>query len=905
MMIPPRATYRLQFSKDFGFLQAAALAPYLAQLGVSHVYASPYLRARPGSTHGYDIVAHDELNPELGSAADFATMVAAFAHHDLKQILDFVPNHMGVGGADNPLWLDVLEWGPESRYAGWFDIDWEPAAGYLAEKLLVPFLDDQYGAALEDGKLVLAFDAAAGTFAVWAHGTHKLPIYPLQYAAVLGATHPALEHLGDEFAFLREWRPQMQRRATELSAELALVIATDSAARAALDAALARLNGAEDPARRELDALIRTQYWRASHFRVAGDDINYRRFFNINDLAGLRIELPEVFEHAHRLAVGLLRDGVIDGLRIDHIDGLLDPTEYLRRLRSLALRPDGASRPFYLVVEKILARDEPLRRDWPVEGTTGYEFANLALRVLTHPDGEAPLTRAYTDFTGEARPFADIVRESKIRILRSEMASELNVLARDMARLARQNARTADFTRNLLRRAIRETIACFPVYRTYLDASGELAAEDRARILAALAAARAHERDIDPSVFDFLEQVLTGALTSAPRSGFSRHAALRCAMKFQQLSGPVMAKGLEDTAFYRYNRLISHNEVGGDPASLSATFEEFHAENTARASRAPHGLLATSTHDTKRGEDVRARLALLAEMPEEWNQHVHRWHELLASESAALNDANLEYAFYQTLLGSWPLEALDDAARAEWRSRVEVALVKSAREARVNTGWARPNVKFEQALARFVGAAIGSKELRASFEPLAQRVAEAGARNSLVQTALKLTAPGVPDIYQGAELWDLSLVDPDNRRPVDYARRGAMLRELMTEWRLDAAGTVGRALSNWRSGGIKLLTLAVVLAHRRENPVLYASGAYRALALEGSLGGFVRVTGEDSIAVVFDRYPLRPTDPPLSLPPGAAPWRNLLTQELFAHGAGFAQAAAGLPFAIFETQEPH
>jgi (1->4)-alpha-D-glucan 1-alpha-D-glucosylmutase len=713
-----------------------------------------------------------------------------------------------------------------------------------------------------------------------------------------GAPHPALERIGDEFASLREWRPQMPRRARELSEELATVIATDADARAALDAAIARLNGARDATRRELDGLIQAQFWRASHFRVAGDDINYRRFFNINDLAGLRIELPEVFEHAHRLVVRLLREGVLDGLRIDHIDGLLDPGEYLRRLRALALKPDGASRPFYLVVEKILARDEPLRRDWQVEGTTGYEFANLVLRVLTDPAGEEGMTRAYTEHTGERQSFASIVRECKIRILRNEMASELNVLARDAARVARQNARTADFTRNILRRALRETIACFPVYRTYLDASGELDAAGRARILDALSRARANERDVDPSVFDFLEMLLTGALTGAPRSGFSRHAALRCAMKFQQLSGPIMAKGLEDTAFYRYNRLISHNEVGGDPSSWCATLEEFHAANTERAQRTPHTLLATATHDTKRGEDVRARLAVLAEMPEHWSRCVENWRRLNARQSAALGDSNLEYLLYQTLFGSWPVGTADTAALADYRARIEAALVKSAREARAHTSWSAPNEAFETTLKALIAASFESSEFRESLERLVSRAARAGAANSLVQIVLKLTVPGVPDIYQGTELWDLSLVDPDNRRRVDYDARAAALEILLREWSTDPARTLRECWRDWITGGIKLLTAAVLLAHRREHAVLYESGAYVALDVGESLGGFLRV-GEGALAVVFARHPLSGRTGSFSLPERSAPWRNVLTGVTYVGPCELARAGDGLPFAVF------
>ena len=465
----PRATYRLQFHKGFGFRDASAIAPYLARLGISHVYASPYLKARPGSTHGYDIVDHGQLNPELGGETAFRDMVKALRESGLSQVLDFVPNHMGVGGADNPWWLDVLEWGPASEYAGWFDIDWEPDRRYLQDKLLVPFLGEQYGAVLEAGQLVLRFDPEAGSFAVWAYDTHKLPICPLHYARVLGDEHPDLEWMGDAFSGLPDWRPRVAQRAKDLQSELGALARERSEVRRAVEAAVDRLNG--EPGRlatwRELDALIREQHWRAAHFRVAADDINYRRFFNINELAGLRIELPELFDHAHQFVFELLREGVLDGLRIDHIDGLLDPKAYLLRLRN------HASDPFYLVVEKILARHEEVREDWPVQGTTGYEFASLVLDLLVDPSGEDGLSQTYTGFVGQHHSFDEIVRECKIRIMLNEMASEVNVLARDAARVARQNARTSDFTRNILQRGLKEIVACFPVYRTYVDGTGK------------------------------------------------------------------------------------------------------------------------------------------------------------------------------------------------------------------------------------------------------------------------------------------------------------------------------------------------------------------------------------------------------------------------------------------------
>jgi (1->4)-alpha-D-glucan 1-alpha-D-glucosylmutase len=693
----PRATYRLQFTKDFGFAQAADLASYLAELGISHVYASPYLRARPGSTHGYDIVSHTELNPELGTAGSFDRMAAAFRENELGQILDFVPNHMGVGGADNPWWLDVLEWGPESEYAGWFDIDWESDRRYLQNKLLVPFLGDQYGAVLESGGLVLKFEPKTGSFAVWAYDSHKLPICPAHYARILGVAHPDLERLGDAFRHLAAWRPHIARRARELKQELAGLAQDDPEIAAAAQQAVERFNGqvGDLTSWGGLDALIQEQFWRAAHFRVAADDINYRRFFNINDLAGIRMELPELFEHTHSLIFKLLDEGILDGIRLDHIDGLLDPKAYCLRLR------DKAPRPFYLVVEKILAPHESLREDWNVDGTTGYEFTNLITGLLIDPAGEEPLTRFYSDFTGADKPFSDIVRECKLRIMENEMASELNVLAREAGRIARSNPRTADFTSNVLQRALKQIIACFPVYRTYVDGSAPADA-DRRDIGWAVAHARRLETPLDPSVFDFLHRLLTCDLVAKPQSGFSRVAVVRMAMRAQQYSGPVMAKGLEDTAFYRYNRMLALNEVGGHPDQFKTSLAAFHHANEQRARRTPHAMLSTSTHDTKRGEDTRARLALLGEAAEEWIQHVTAWSRILRARSSGSGDSapperNDEYEFYQLLFGAWPPElstggAPDPAETDAFRVSIEGAMVKAMREATVNTTRAPTNM---------------------------------------------------------------------------------------------------------------------------------------------------------------------------------------------------------------------
>ncbi|NPD68241.1 malto-oligosyltrehalose synthase [Lichenicola cladoniae] len=866
--VMPRATYRLQFHAGFGFKDATAIAPYLGRLGVSHVYASPYLKARPGSTHGYDITDHQALNPELGTEEDFSAMVAALRQAGLGQILDFVPNHMGVGGSDNPLWLDVLEWGPESEHAGWFDIDWDPDRRYLLNKLLVPFLGDQYGVELKAGNLALKYDEDEGTLAVWAYDTHKLPICPLFYDRILAHENAGLDRLSDLFSDLPMWRPQVAERARALKAELAALLNDDAEARAALDAQIASFNGDW----KALDALIQEQFWRVAYYGVAGDDINYRRFFNINDLAGLRMELPAVFRHAHARIIPWVEDGTLDGIRLDHVDGLLDPKRYFDDLRA------ASTRPFYLVIEKILAAHEQLREDWPVEGTTGYDFTNLVLGAMINPAAEESFTETYKSFTGLVTPFAEIVRECKIRIMENEMASELNVLGRDAGRVARQNPMTADFTRNILQRAIKQIVASFPVYRTYIDMDGAQEDADRRDLDWAMAQARRGDSNIDPSVFDFLHGALSGQVVAAPKSGFSRTAVLRFAMKLQQYSGPVMAKGLEDTTFYRYNRHVALNEVGGEPERFGISANAFHKANAQRAKNWPHAMLGTSTHDTKRGEDTRARLAVLSDLPEEWSRQVTIWSRLLRARRGDIGgnappDRNDEYLLYQLLVGSWPVELLeqtDEAALQVYAERLKGALEKSMREAKLHSTWTAPDTAYEDAMQAFARDALDTNRggFLASFLPFAQRVARLGVQNSLIQTVMKLTLPGMPDIYQGCEMWDLSLVDPDNRRPVDYTVRQVALADL--EPRLEhvegRGSLLGELLQDWHDGRIKLAVTALLLDLRREQTSLFATGSYEPVSIEGGKSdqalGYMRGADDQRLVVLVARYPgLRETDP--------------------------------------------
>ncbi|WP_207459900.1 malto-oligosyltrehalose synthase [Azospirillum sp. SYSU D00513] len=898
----PRATYRVQLNAQFGFDRTAEIADYIARLGVSHLYASPYMKARPGSTHGYDIVDHNALNPELGDEGAFARLVEVLKDAGLGQILDFVPNHMGVGGADNAFWLDVLEWGPDSPFAGFFDIDWEPDRRYLQGKVLVPFLGDQYGVVLQSGSLELRFDKETGSFAVWAYGSHKLPISPGMYGDILGTDHPELERMGDAFAHLAYAHPHEIRRAAALKEELALLVANRDDVAQAVDRAVSAFRGepGELESWKTLDALIARQHWRAAYFKVAADDINYRRFFNINDLAGLRMHEPELFEHAHRLVLRMVEDGTLDGIRIDHIDGLFDPKGYCERLVA------ATSKPFYLVVEKILARHERLREDWPIDGTTGYEYTNLLGGLFVDPDKEEAFSRLYADFTGQDEPFEEVVRVAKIRIMESEMASELHVLAREASRIARSNVLTADFTVNILHQALKETIARFPVYRTYVDGSTPTEI-DRRDIDWAIAQARRAPDGPDASVYDFLQKLLTTDLVAQAKSGYSRERVVRFAMRFQQYSGPVMAKGLEDTAFYRYNRLVALNEVGGHPDHFGVSVPAFHRANQERLRFWPGNMLSTTTHDTKRGEDTRARLYALSEMPEEWERQINAWSRLLRArrgdvEGKAPPDRNDEYLFYQLILGAWPAEltgadpqTIDQKTMSEFAERIVGAMTKSMREAKVHSTWAAPDEAYEGAVVSFIHDALDTTRRNAfleAFLPFQAAVARLGMINGLSQALLKLTSPGVPDVYQGCELWNLSLVDPDNRLPVDYDRRCTLLDEVEKLYEGGEAA-IGSLLDRWQDGAVKLAVTWRSLRLRAEKPELFAKGDYLPLEAAGAkaahLCAFARVSGEDAAVVAVPRLAgglgfasgSSPdwADTTLPLPPGTR-WRNLLTGTL-------------------------
>ena len=874
----PLATYRLQFHQGFTFRDALAIVDYLADLGISHIYASPILAARPGSLHGYDIVDHNRLNPDLGTADDFDALVAALHARGIGIILDIVPNHMGVGGKDNTWWLDVLEWGEDSPYAPFFDIDFKTNGRGLRGKVLIPVLGDQYGKVLGDGEITLAFDPAEGSFSAWYHD-HRFPIDPRDYGRILDPAGERaaerLRKLAGRFATLKDMKPvgEAYRAARSLKRELAEAAHFRTTADL-ITRAVAGLNG--DPGNLKswmaLHKLIEAQSYRPAYWRVAADEINYRRFFNINDLAGIRVELRELFEESHRLVFRLLEDGKVQGLRIDHIDGLFDPKEYCERVQARAGRP---GQPAYVVVEKILAAHEHLPEDWPIAGTSGYDALNLINGVFVDPAGERRLDRFYRRYTGRVESFDDLLYASKKRIMQVNLASEMGVLAKELHRLSSAHLPTRDFTLRGIRDAVEEIFAYFPVYRTYVTAAAGASTLDRRYIDWATARAKKESAAADTSVFDFLHDALTGDLASA--AGYKPEAIFQVAMRAQQITGPVMAKGMEDTAFYRYARLISLNEVGGDPRRFGVSLAAFHRINQARRERWPLDMLASSTHDTKRGEDGRARINLLSEIPNEWARRVLLWSRLNRSRRTESEGDNPmphphdEYLFYQSLVGAWPMEwdATPGAETGDLADRVDEFMRKAVREGKERSSWGNPNQIYEEALSRFVRGALEmspTNPFPGEFASFIARIARWGALNGLAQTLLKLTLPGVPDTYQGGELWDFSLVDPDNRRAVDFALRRRLLDTVRAQSSEEAeAGSVDLApASHWQDGRAKLRVIRAVLQFRRRWPGLFTSGSYEGLTAEGDRAdhvcAFVRSHADARVVVVVPRLVARLED---------------------------------------------
>jgi (1->4)-alpha-D-glucan 1-alpha-D-glucosylmutase len=883
-MVEPRATYRVQLHSGFTFDDAADLTEYLAELGISHLYCSPYLQATPGSTHGYDVVDHRRVNEDLGGAAGHARLHSALREKGLGQILDIVPNHMAIVSPYNPWWWDVLENGPASNYSSYFDVDWETPEMRLRNSVLIPVLGDQYGEVLASGAIQLERDGAALTVR---YHEHRFPVAPRSFDTILSAAAQRcgsdhLAFLGDSFGRLplptatdTESTRRRHRDKDVLQTLLARLIREQPEVGPAIDAVIAEINAQPD----SLHATLERQNFRLAYWRAASRDLGYRRFFDINTLVGLRMEDRNVFADTHFLVLRWLADATLDGVRIDHIDGLRDPEQYLQWLHQA--QPNA-----WILVEKILESGESLRESWPIAGTTGYDFLNMAGGLLIDPAGERPLTRFYTEFTSEPTDFAQIVLEKKDLVMRDVLGSDLNRLTALFVEVCERHPRHRDYTRHELHEAIRAAVARMPVYRTYVReaADAPIYAEDERYIGSVIDAAKLDRPDIDPRLFDFLRDILL------LRQRGDLEAEL--AMRFQQFTGPVMAKSVEDTAFYCFNRFATLNEVGGDPARFSLTIEEFHRDCELAQTQWPQRMLATSTHDTKRSEDLRARMSLLAEIPEQWIAAVRGWSEMNRPWwRGGLSDRNAEYLFYQTLVGAWPIE----------RERLVEYMRKAAREAKLRTSWTAPNEEYERSLTGFIEGALDNPEFVNELTAFVTPLIWPGRVNALAQTLIKLTAPGVPDFYQGSELWSITLVDPDNRRAIDYAQRRRLLRELRDL-------TVEQIIARADEGLPKLWLIRQALDLRRRRPQLFGrDGNYRPLHARGARAAhaiaFSRGAGAITIA---PRLPIGLDgdwgDTVIALPRGR--WRNVLTGDALDGGeAALAKMMRRFPLCLLASEE--
>jgi (1->4)-alpha-D-glucan 1-alpha-D-glucosylmutase len=899
----PLATYRVQLNQGFTFDDAAAIARYLADLGVTDLYTSPILKAAPGSMHGYDVVDYGSINPELGGDEGYERLARAVREAGLGHVLDIVPNHMGVGSG-NALWVDLLENGPSAQAAKFFDIEWHPVKEELAGKVLMPVLGDRYGAVLERGEIQL--ELHEGAFRI-RYYDHVFPVNPRSYGHILGHRIEELEKkLGKSEAldelksiiFVLEHMPsrheqdparqEERRREKEVvKRRVATLCASSAAVREHLEENVRIFNGTPGKPRSFdlLDKLLNAQAYRVAHWRVSSEEINYRRFFDINSLAALRMEDPEVFEHAHRVPLRLLAEGKINGLRIDHPDGLAYPRRYFRLLQDerivqraqaragqrglswgeleaevreeLARSEDSRlQRPLYVVAEKILGRTETLPASWAVAGTTGYDFLNSVNGIFVARENAEKLQKIYFRFIHGAIDFADLVYQKKKLILYTVIASEMNLLARQLNRISEGNRWTRDFTLYALRSALIEVIACFPVYRSYIEEPGHVDERDRNYILQAVACARRRNPTENARIYDFIGSILLQKFAAYVEES-ERPPQHAFAVKLQQVLGPVMAKGLEDTAFYVYNQLVSLNEVGGEPEHFGNTVEAFHEQNAQRAQRWPRALLATATHDTKRGEDTRVRIDALSELPDEWRKTAiafARRTEKLRREvdGRYAPDRNEQMLLLQTLIGAWPMRVED---LLQLRDRLIPYMIKAAKEAKTNTSWIQEDQRWEEALRSYVEGLFAlplRHPLWKGLQPFAERICAIGMHNSLSQVVLKIASPGVPDFYQGTELWDLSLVDPDNRRPVDFEARKQILEELRAS-SLSRDELARELYSSWRGGSVKLFLTHAALQARKDRPSVFAGGGYVPLPPEGpraaNLCAFARTGRDGDLAV--------------------------------------------------------
>ncbi|MFW0756881.1 malto-oligosyltrehalose synthase [Pseudomonas sp. H11T01] len=852
---PLRATVRLQFHKDFTLDDAVPLLPYFASLGISHIYASPLLSARAGSMHGYDVVDPTTVNPELGGDAALHRLVNALRQQHMGLILDIVSNHMAVGRADNPWWLDLLEWGRLSPYGEFFDIQWHSPDPLLEGQLLLPFLGTDYGVALQDGTIPLRFDPGRGAFYV-AHYEHHFPICPTDYGELLNPGDQLdpehaqrLKSLADRFTTLH-YLSDAHSLALPLRQEL-VELARQPVIQQAIEHSLSLYDSRQPEGLARLHSLLEQQSYRLASWRTAADDINWRRFFDINELGGLRVERPVVFEATHAKIFQLISDGLVDGLRIDHIDGLADPRGYCRKLRRRvdALSP---SRHFPIFVEKILGRGETLHRDWEVDGSTGYEFMDQ-LSLLQHdPQGADSLAALWSSHSERPAQFSHEALLARQQILNGSLAGDFESVAQALLQIARDDLMSRDLTLGAIRRALQELIVHFPVYRTYINACGR-PIEDEVFFQQAMSGARSTLSEADWPVLDYLERWLGGEPWRNRPVGRQRKILKHACVRFQQLTSPAAAKAVEDTAFYRSAVLLSRNDVGFSTEQFSAPVADFHQACSQRLATFADNLLATATHDHKRGEDTRARLAVLSERAVWYVEQVGRWQALAAPlrNEPMAPSAGDELILYQALLGSWPLALRSDDSQAlkAYAQRLWQWQQKALREAKLQSSWSAPNEAYEQATHAFLERLLLSPEgleLRSAIGSAAQAIAPAGALNGLAQTLLRLTVPGVPDLYQGNEFWDFSLVDPDNRRPVDFNARQLALK---------APCEVTELLLNWHDGRIKQTLIARALTRRAEHPELFRRGRYQALEVLGSQAehilAFMReIDGQRAVVIV-------------------------------------------------------
>ena len=890
----PVATYRLQFNARFTFRDALDIVDYLDGLGISDCYSSSYLKAVPGSGHGYDVGDPTRLNPEIGTDDEYWEWIRALKARRMGQVIDIVPNHMGIAKSANPWWLDVLENGPSSRYARFFDIEWHPIKDELADKLLIPVLGDQYGATLERGELTLTY--AGGAFTIEYYDS-RLPVAPDTFALILapGLDAWSRDHAHElDAADVEElWSivtaaGNLPSRSSRDSTQVAIRAREKEVVKRRLAAVLNRsaslaqyvrevldgYNGQPGQPRSfdQLDQLLNAQSYRLAHWRVASEEINYRRFFDVNQLAALRMEDPVVFDEVHRFIFELFRRGAATGFRIDHVDGLFAPGDYLKRLQEV-----GHERLF-IVVEKILAPGEALPTEWPVHGTTGYEFAAAVNGLFVEGRNARAMDAIYSRFVHERRDpltFDDLAYQSKKQVMHETMSGDINSLGHQLNRFSERNRHFRDFTLYSLISTLKEVIASFPVYRTYVGGDGPIREADRRYIAHAVRRAKQRAPGVTGLVFDFVEQLLLRQTPVTSEDGCDERE--RFIGKFQQITSPVAAKGIEDTALYVYNRLLSLNEVGSDPTRFGHHPAEVHSWMAERQRQWPSALSATATHDTKRGEDVRARLNVLSELPDEWKTAVTKWRALNRRFRCDLDgvtapDPNEEYFIYQTLIGAWPFESREEAA---FHERMKQYMVKALREAKVHSSWLRPDENYEAAVLRFIDAILDPRRpFLDAFRPFQWRVAEAGIYNSLSQLAIKIGAPGVPDFYQGTELWDMSLVDPDNRRPVDYGRR----KELHAEIGAADPSTADTLLQHRLDGRVKLMTIVRGLAVRRQLPALFERGDYIPLPTTGAhrerLFTFARVLGSDAVVVCVPRLVATLPRPEHQPPIGPAVWED-------------------------------